>query len=245
MITSCYAAGIPSPLSISPNVPVPASVSGGIIVDRYHERIYGVGANAFKDNANVVYISLPQLVRSIGTNAFRNCTSLVNFPALSNEWTGSNVLSSIGSGAFYNCPSLTGEVNAPYVTSIGANTFGAHKITRFDLPSIVSIGYQSLGINTTATVSSSKWYVHIGPNVATRGLGYNSNGDSQLCLNPNALSNYLELTIDATSVPAVTSGTFYGINFTGIKVPAACVDAYRTAWAGMVGGNANVLIQAQ
>jgi len=245
MSCASYSGGIPSPLAISPNVPVPASVSGGIIVDRYHERIYGVGANAFKDNSNAVYISLPQLVRSIGTDAFRNCTSLVNFPALSNQWTGSNVLSSIGSGAFYNCPSLTGEVNAPYVTSMGVNTFGAHKITSFDLPSIVSIGYQSLGINTTATSSSSKWYVHIGPNIANLGLGYNGNGDSQLCLNPNALSNYLELTIDATSVPSVTSGTFYGINFTGIKVPATSVDAYRTAWAGKVGGNANILIQAQ
>ena len=66
----------------------------------------------------IKYVTLPDGLTSIGSYAFRGCTSLTSV-------TISNSVTSIGDGAFENCPSLTSVTIPNSVTSIGYAAFKA------------------------------------------------------------------------------------------------------------------------
>ena len=120
-----YGGYIPIDMAVQPNVAKPQGITEVIHVDRYPRRIYAIADEAFKDNTYATYVSLPQLVRSIGERAFNGCTALKNFPALSNQWTGPNVLTSIGQFAFQGCSAMEGSVDARYVSSIYNGAFSS------------------------------------------------------------------------------------------------------------------------
>lgn len=79
-------------------------------------------------------------VTSIGTSAFRYCTSLTSV-------TIPDSVTSIGEGAFYHCPQLTSVTIPDTVTSIGQSAFyDCFGLTSVTIPdSMTSIGYRVFG----------------------------------------------------------------------------------------------------
>jgi hypothetical protein len=149
--------------SLVPKVALPSALaSEPLRVDRYTNRIIAVGDNAFKDNTDATFISLPELVRSIGNSAFAGCTSLQNFPAKSNAYVAYQ-LTSIGSNAFNGCTAMT-SVDAPYVTSLGAQAFyNCTALESVSLTAITQIGNRAFGFtNNLATL-------RLGANLTTLG----------------------------------------------------------------------------
>ena len=75
-----------------------------------------IGSNAFKDCTTLVSITIPSSVTSIGEKAFYNCIAL-------NTFTVPEGVSSIDAYAFYGCSSLTSITISSGVSSIGAYAF--------------------------------------------------------------------------------------------------------------------------
>ncbi len=88
-----------------------------------------IGNYALRENKNLIGISLPDTLTSIGEMAFYNCSGL----------TGNLVIpegvTSIGNSAFNGCSGLTGELVIPKgVTSISDGTFWGCKFTSVKIP---------------------------------------------------------------------------------------------------------------
>ena len=82
-------------------------------------------------------------VKSVGSYAFRSCTSLaeINLP----------VATTLSSYSFSGCTSLA-TVSVPKVTTLGNYAFGGyHKIVTLSLPSVTSIGTGALGAGMEIT----------------------------------------------------------------------------------------------
>ncbi|MBJ2125334.1 leucine-rich repeat protein, partial [Flavobacterium sp. IB48] len=76
--------------------------------------IYQIPSNAFSGNTSITYFNDSEgYIKSLGTRAFYNCTSLLDFTADS--------LESIADSAFYNCTSITGY-SFPKVTAIDSQS---------------------------------------------------------------------------------------------------------------------------
>ncbi len=84
---------------------------------KINNKIIYINDNAFKNEKNLVKLTLPEGIKVIGNKAFTNCTNLksVNIPSS---------LTTIGEYAFYNCTKLTNISIPDTVTSIGHNAFG-------------------------------------------------------------------------------------------------------------------------
>ena len=74
--------------------------------------------NAFATLGNIVSVTLPETLKSIGSYAFENCTSLTSI-------TIPNSVTSIGSSAFYNCASLE-SITLPFVGNTLNGTSNTH-----------------------------------------------------------------------------------------------------------------------
>lgn len=87
---------------------------------------------AFKDYKNLIDITLPSSIRSIGTNAFENDSILVNISLPNN-------LESLGGGAFAGCISLEEIIIPEKITKIAARLFeGCRNLASIYLGSNVS-----------------------------------------------------------------------------------------------------------
>ena len=89
----------------------------------------------YTENTSLVSVTIGNSVKSIGENAFANCSSLT-------EITIPDSVTSIGPYAFYGCSSLT-EITIPNsVTTIGSSTFeGCTSLAEITIPdSVTSIG---------------------------------------------------------------------------------------------------------
>ena len=119
-------------------------------------KIVGIAANFLKGNENVVSVTLPDTVATIGASAFENCVNLasVNMPtALTavNEYTFKNTaitsaklpnaITVIGKGAFDGCSALA-ELGIPSsLTTLGDRAFAGTKIRTVSLPrNVATIG---------------------------------------------------------------------------------------------------------
>lgn len=99
-----------------------ATVTGGNILN-----------GAFYDCSNLIKITIPDKITSIGDDAFYDCSSLQNV-------TIPDGVASIGSDAFYDCNSLQNIVIPDSVTNIGANAFAnCSSLTDIVVPNSVTI----------------------------------------------------------------------------------------------------------
>lgn len=111
-------------------------------------RIIGVGASAFSGNTTLTYVDLSsRALRSIGKNAFQNCTALTEVKFNSDVSNGLSIGNSAFSGA-----GLTSLSLPEGLTTIGNNAFYECKnLTELTLPSTVeTIGdqaFQSCGLD--------------------------------------------------------------------------------------------------
>ena len=97
-----------------------------------------IGESAFRNCANLTYVSIPNTVTAIRDNAFLWCTSLSNVSIPSS-------VTSIGSHAFARCANFTYISIPSSVTTIGESAFSAcTKLTSAYIPSSVT----SIGNNT-------------------------------------------------------------------------------------------------
>ena len=120
--------------------------------------VVGIAKLGFNECTNLISISIPDSVTSIGMNAFTNCSSLAsvtigNGVTSIGDWAFSNCSSftsvtipdsvtSIGNYAFTNCSSLTSVTIGNGVTSIGSSVFeGCSSLTSVTIGNgVTSIG---------------------------------------------------------------------------------------------------------
>ena len=103
-------------------IEIPAELGGKTVT-----AIEGQLLTDITSNLSLLNVTLPDTIKKIGTNAFRNCTKLssINFP---------NGLTEIGAGAFMSCSSLKSAPIPDSVTAIGENAFYGSGLTSVTIP---------------------------------------------------------------------------------------------------------------
>lgn len=87
-----------------------------------------IGTDAFKNCSTLTGITIPETVTSIGNYAFQNCTSLTSI-------TIPDKVSSIGEGAFMGCTNLSSIDMPDRVSSLGVSVFsGCEGLTSIIIP---------------------------------------------------------------------------------------------------------------
>ena len=146
-------------------------------------------------------------VTSIGSSAFTNCSSLTSITIPSG-------VTSIGNSAFYYCTSLP-SINIPTgVTSIGSYAFEyCRSLTGITIPTgVTSISrYTFYDCESLTGVNISDRVTSIGERAFSNCTGLTS------------------VTVNATTPPTLGNNAFYATNNCPIYVPAASVNAYKTA----------------
>ena len=84
--------------------------------EKYRGEDYGIDESAFSRNADLVSVTIPNSVTSIGNYAFYQCSGLTSV-------TIPNSVTSIGDYAFYDCFGLTSVTIPNSVTNIGSSAF--------------------------------------------------------------------------------------------------------------------------
>lgn len=150
------------------NISIPATLDGFTVV--------GIGNNAFKDNAVITSVSIPDTVTSIGGFAFYYCSSLTNVQipdsvtmigdsafayniSLQNI-TLPNNLQTIANCVFQDCKALTSITIPNTVTSIGIYSFcECFKLSSIVIPpNVASIGegaFKDCKVLASATMNDS------------------------------------------------------------------------------------------
>lgn len=171
-------------------------------------------------------------ITSIGNGAFSagSTSSLVKV-------TVPNSVTSIGERAFYSCRGLK-EINIPSgVTRIENYTFyGCRQLSAITIPNTVTRIGNSVFSNCTAlsSVTIPDSVTMIGNNVFTycNNLSEVTIGSGITSIGQDAFSSdrITSLTINATTPPAIDTGTF-GSSYTyPIYVPSTSVETYKTAY---------------
>ena len=108
--------------------------------------VTSIGNNAFFDCDYLTSITIPNSVTSIGERAFEGCSGLTSI-------TIPNSVTSIGYWAFRYCFGLTSVTIGSGVTSIGEKAFeGCKHLTSITIPnSVTSIGYSAFSNCTSLT----------------------------------------------------------------------------------------------
>ena len=129
-----------------------------VLPENYNGESYKIDDYTFSRHSNIISITIPNSVTSIGEGAFSGCSGLglVNIP---------NSVTSIGEGAFSGCSGL-GLVNIPNsVTSIGEGAFsGCSGLGSVTIPnSITSIGdYTFYGCRSLKSITIPNSVTSIG-----------------------------------------------------------------------------------
>ena len=144
-----------------------------------------LGDYAFKSCSGLTSITIPNSVTSISASAFQRCTGLTSV-------TISNSVTSIGIYAFSECTGLTSITIPNSVTLIGSNVFeGCSGLTSITIPnSVTSIGDYAFAV----------------------------------------CSSLISINITSVTPPTLGADTFLNnTNLSHIYVPNASVDAYKAA----------------
>ena len=171
--------------------------------------IKSIGNNAFKDCSSVTSITIPESVTSIGKKAFKGCSNLTSI-------TIPDSVTSIGNSAFDGCSSLTSITIPEGVTSIEYNAFyNCSSLTSVTIPgSVISIcesAFNSCSNLTSITIP-----------------------DSVTSIGISAFSKCSSLTsvIIPGSVTSIGNSAFQGCSsLTSITIPAKVLDISRSAFA--------------
>ena len=215
--------------------------------------ITSIGLWAFQNCSSLTSVTIPNSVTEIGWQSFQNCSSLssITIPnsvtAIGNgAFGGCSRLNSIiipsgvtiiGDSAFGGCSSLT-SINIPSgVTSIGEGVFGdCTSLTSVTIPnSVTSIGYtafRNCKSLTSITIPNSVQTIS--------GLAFESCTGLTSVTIPNSVTSITwgafaactgltSITINATTPPTLGKDVFNDTNNCPIYVPAASVNAYKTA----------------
>ena len=163
---------------------------------KYFTGVTSIDNNAFRDS-NIVSITIPDSVTSIGGFAFYGCSGLTSI-------TIPDSVTSIGESAFESCVSLPAEGNIRYAgrylveaADKSLSTYTIKEGTKW----IGGCAFHSCNSLTSITIPDSVTSIEGG------GL--------------NSCSSLNEITCLATTAPKITKNTFYGVKSSGIlKVPA-------------------------
>jgi len=214
--------------------------------------VTSIGWGTFTDCFGLTSCTIPNAVTSIDVEAFSGCTSLstINIPnsvttigqsAFSGAGLRSitipNSVTSIDNGVFSNCTSLT-SINIPNsVTSIDFYAFkGCASLTSVTIPNAVtSIGMQAFyHCWSLSSVTIGSGVTSIGENTfdSCRSLtsviipsGVTSIG-AQAFITCDGLTS---ITVNAPTPPSLGNRAFFGTNNCPILVPAASLEAYKSA----------------
>ena len=188
-----------------------------------------IGNYAFYNCTTLGSIEIPEGVTSIGTTVFRNCTALtsVTFP---------EGITSIPSSLFQGCSSLVSIDIPASVTSIGGNVFReCTALISIDIPEGVTSISSMLFYGCTALTS-----VTIPEGVTTIGDSAFQDCSSLTSITiPASVTSIgqafqnctkLEVITCLAATPPTLGSSFSNIyDYMVIKVPAASVQAYKTA----------------
>ena len=125
-----------------------------LIPNTYQNKaVTSIGSSAFKNCSTLIRITIPDSVTSINSSAFSGCSGLTSVII-------PDSVTSIGSSVFYGCSSLTSIIIPGSVTSLGQYVFnGCSSLTSITIPdSVTSIGdYAFIGCSglTSITIPDS------------------------------------------------------------------------------------------
>ena len=128
IVTSYDTCAISGFVGKATNLSIPAFIEG--------RRVTGIYRDAFKDNAMLQSITLPEGIVNISPSAFENCTALQSIVLPS-------TLNTIGEKAFFGCSSLSAIDLPPAVNMIGPNAFTASALQQIDLSALPGLTQMS------------------------------------------------------------------------------------------------------
>ena len=142
------------------------SYSGDVVIlstVTYNDKVYtvtSIGSSAFRDCSSLTSIILPEGVTSIGNQAFYKCSRLTSIILPEG-------VTSIGSSAFTDCSRLTSIILPESVTSIGNSAFyGCSSLTSITIPEgVTSIGQSAFyGCSSLTSITIPEGVTSIGQN---------------------------------------------------------------------------------
>lgn len=164
-----------------------------------------ISGSAFEGFSQLVSITMPNSVESIGIYAFRRCSNLASV-------TLSNTMTEIGEAAFAFCSSLHSITIPNSVTTINKDAFDQANLTSITIPdSVTTIGPYAFQDNYNLSTAI------IGSGITTIG--------TQAFENISTLA----ITIYATTPPTLGLNVFRNISSLEIYVPSESLDAYKAA----------------
>lgn len=190
------------------------------------------GTSAYKDQTEIVNLVISSSVTSIGTTAFRGCTSLTTV-----DFAEVSTLETIGNSAFMGCSGLTSITIPNSVKSIGQSAFrDCTSLTTITIPnSVTSLGNQAFnGCSGLTKVTIGSGVSSIGQNV------FNGCSSLTTITIPSGVTSIGNTAFrDCTNLTTVTvlgasctlgNNAFYNCsNLTYIFVPSANVATYEAA----------------
>ena len=194
-------------------LPASTFVYAGIEEVLLPDMLTEIGAQAFLNTSRLKLIEVPERVKTIGLEAFRESGIVtVKLP---------NGIVNIASRAFYYCPELT-EVTTygptsnddPYATIQAYCLEGCPKLTHFEIPqSIRILGQGLLGGNRKVTQLTIPEHV------------------TQINFSDFNNTGIKEVKVEGGTPPQVFEKVWYGFpdDITVIRVPAESIEKYKTA----------------
>jgi hypothetical protein len=230
-------------------ITIPGTVTYGII----EYTVNAIEGNAFFNRTNLVSVTIPDNMKSIGSGAFDNCTNLASIIIPDN-------VTSIGSSAFQGCSSLSSLTIGSGVTSIGYQAFSGctnlvsiiipDKVTSIDIQAFqgcsslssltIGSGVESIGLCafigcyslTTVTIPNSVISIDKSSFQSCRNLKSVTIGSSVTTIGDHAffdcgeLTNVYCLAEEAPDAGKSAFGSDDDIKEITLHVPAASVNVY-------------------